>query len=505
MAVKQRIAVVPQRPNLDRQLKAIENLTFHAAYFGYWACGAPQARAGGDGGPRPRGPRGRARQQPLRRDGPAPDHRPGAHAPPAGPLPRRAHDRPRSPVAALPLGPIEELREAGTTILLTTHDMVEADRLCDTIAIVDHGTIVALDTPSGLRRLLPGAGGVEVVATGMADAEGALRLVRRGRGRRDRRRSPPGPDLRRRRRSRGDRRAVRDSGGGDARAAAPGGQPGGRLRAPHGEGSAVSLAPEPPRLAVRAATVRSFLAAVPARRLRHAAPRPWGFLAQSLIAPLFFLFIFGRVLPEIGAAGRLRGAAAARGARADARAHRAAGRALSLVIEFSFTKEIEDRLLAPIPRPGRREKIVFAAPRIVAGLVILPARRARPPGGLQLSDATWWTFAPCSSRAACRRGDRPRHGDRGAAEPDQRRLRRRADAAAVHGRDVLPVAVAGLAALVPGADALQPADLRERGDARVADGRSASRLGLDRARASRSPSACWAPSASGSSSGARKD
>ena len=32
---KQRIAVVPQRPNLDRQLKAIENLTFHAAYFGY--------------------------------------------------------------------------------------------------------------------------------------------------------------------------------------------------------------------------------------------------------------------------------------------------------------------------------------------------------------------------------------------------------------------------------------------------------------------------------------
>jgi ABC-2 type transport system ATP-binding protein len=69
---------------------------------------------------------------------------------------------------------IEELREAGTTILLTTHDMVEADRLCDNIAIVDHGTIVALDTPSGLRRLLPGAGGVEVVATGMADADGAL-------------------------------------------------------------------------------------------------------------------------------------------------------------------------------------------------------------------------------------------------------------------------------------------------------------------------------------------
>jgi ABC-2 type transport system ATP-binding protein len=52
--------------------------------------------------------------------------------------------------------------------------MVEADRRCDNIAIVDHGTIVALDTPSGLRRLLPGAGGVEVVATGLADADGVL-------------------------------------------------------------------------------------------------------------------------------------------------------------------------------------------------------------------------------------------------------------------------------------------------------------------------------------------
>jgi ABC-2 type transport system ATP-binding protein len=72
---------------------------------------------------------------------------------------------------------IEELRAAGTTILLTTHDMVEADRLCDHIAIVDHGTIVAMDTPTGLRRLLPGTGGVEVVLTGpegVADALGEL-------------------------------------------------------------------------------------------------------------------------------------------------------------------------------------------------------------------------------------------------------------------------------------------------------------------------------------------
>ena len=49
---------------------------------------------------------------------------------------------------------IRELRdEHGTTILLTTHDMVEAEVLCDRIAIIDGGKIVALDTPPGLKAL----------------------------------------------------------------------------------------------------------------------------------------------------------------------------------------------------------------------------------------------------------------------------------------------------------------------------------------------------------------
>jgi ABC-2 type transport system ATP-binding protein len=51
---------------------------------------------------------------------------------------------------------VNELRdENGTTILLTTHDMREAENLCDRIAIMDNGAIVALDTPDGLRELLP--------------------------------------------------------------------------------------------------------------------------------------------------------------------------------------------------------------------------------------------------------------------------------------------------------------------------------------------------------------
>jgi ABC-2 type transport system ATP-binding protein len=42
--------------------------------------------------------------------------------------------------------------EHNTTVFLTTHDMDEADRLCDRIAVIDNGKIVALDTPAGLKQ-----------------------------------------------------------------------------------------------------------------------------------------------------------------------------------------------------------------------------------------------------------------------------------------------------------------------------------------------------------------
>jgi ABC-2 type transport system ATP-binding protein len=174
VAVKQRIAVVPQRPNLDRQLKAIENLTFHAAYFGY---GRAERRKRALEVMKALGLEGREDEDVNNLSGGMAQRLLIARA-----LMHRPQvlflDEPTTgldPQSRLLLWDrIEEMREAGTTILLTTHDMVEADRLCDHIAIVDHGTIVALDTPSGLRRLLPGAGGVEVVATGLADADGAL-------------------------------------------------------------------------------------------------------------------------------------------------------------------------------------------------------------------------------------------------------------------------------------------------------------------------------------------
>jgi ABC-2 type transport system ATP-binding protein len=50
---------------------------------------------------------------------------------------------------------VRELRDAqGTTILLTTHDMIEAEALCDRIAIIDGGKIVALNTPGKLKTLV---------------------------------------------------------------------------------------------------------------------------------------------------------------------------------------------------------------------------------------------------------------------------------------------------------------------------------------------------------------
>jgi ABC-2 type transport system ATP-binding protein len=46
-------------------------------------------------------------------------------------------------------------RDSGVTILLTTHDMSEAENLCERIAIIDGGKIVALDTPAALKQLIP--------------------------------------------------------------------------------------------------------------------------------------------------------------------------------------------------------------------------------------------------------------------------------------------------------------------------------------------------------------
>jgi ABC-2 type transport system ATP-binding protein len=57
-------------------------------------------------------------------------------------------------------------RERNLTVLLTTHYMDEADKLCDRIAIVDHGQLKALDSPLKLKASVPGKNVLEVSFAG---------------------------------------------------------------------------------------------------------------------------------------------------------------------------------------------------------------------------------------------------------------------------------------------------------------------------------------------------
>lgn len=61
---------------------------------------------------------------------------------------------------------IENLRKGGKTIVLTTHYMEEAERLCDIVAIMDQGKIVAQDTPPNLIRTLGESEAIEFTASG---------------------------------------------------------------------------------------------------------------------------------------------------------------------------------------------------------------------------------------------------------------------------------------------------------------------------------------------------
>jgi ABC-2 type transport system ATP-binding protein len=62
------------------------------------------------------------------------------------------------------------------TVLITTHYMDEADKLCDRIAIVDHGTLVALDSPLTLKASIPGRNVLEVSFAGELPPDWESRL-----------------------------------------------------------------------------------------------------------------------------------------------------------------------------------------------------------------------------------------------------------------------------------------------------------------------------------------
>src|SRR3712207_2455113 len=76
------------------------------------------------------------------------------------------------PVGARELrGLVAELVRAGKTVLLTTHYMFEADSLCDRIAVIARGEIVAQGTPRDLKAIVADRTVVEIEAYGVGDAD----------------------------------------------------------------------------------------------------------------------------------------------------------------------------------------------------------------------------------------------------------------------------------------------------------------------------------------------
>jgi ABC-2 type transport system ATP-binding protein len=166
---KQLLGTVSQTNTLDRQLTVWENLYFHGRLFGIsgarsraiadelleqfqlskWAGASVYALSGG-----------MAQRLMVAR---AIFHRPAVlflDEPTAG----------LDPQGRLALWEIlGELNREGQTILLTTHYMEEADHLCDRVAIMDHGRILALDTPAALKRSV----GADTIVTVRAGGDGA--------------------------------------------------------------------------------------------------------------------------------------------------------------------------------------------------------------------------------------------------------------------------------------------------------------------------------------------
>lgn len=64
---------------------------------------------------------------------------------------------------------VRDLQNEHKTILLTTHYMFEADALCQRIAVINHGNIVAMDTPSELKKLVQDLSVIEVETFGVPD------------------------------------------------------------------------------------------------------------------------------------------------------------------------------------------------------------------------------------------------------------------------------------------------------------------------------------------------
>jgi len=163
------LAVVPQQSNLDRSLSIRDNLVFHAAYHGV---PTHDRGARADELLDQFGLLGRASDKPDFFSGGQSQRvmiaRALMHAPRVLFL-----DEPTTgldPAARLFVWDrLRELRDSEVTLILTTHDMDEAALLADRVGIMDHGHLLALDTPEALMRSLEGEGTLELAADRPAD------------------------------------------------------------------------------------------------------------------------------------------------------------------------------------------------------------------------------------------------------------------------------------------------------------------------------------------------
>jgi len=154
--VKYLIGVVPQLPNLDFSLTAREILIFHAAYFGI---GSKQRNERADALLEKFKLTERANQMVRGFSGGMMQRLSIARAMMHDPQvlfldePSAGLD-PQTRILLWEI--IREYHQAGRTVLLTTHNMEEADALCQRLAIIDHGHVIALDTPAQLKASTPG-------------------------------------------------------------------------------------------------------------------------------------------------------------------------------------------------------------------------------------------------------------------------------------------------------------------------------------------------------------
>ena len=419
---KQLSGIVSQQNTLDRQLTVWENLYFHGRLFGMgakqsrqvadelleqfqlakWAKASVYALSGG-----------MAQRLMVAR---AIFHRPSVlflDEPTAG-------LDPQSRLALWDL--LGELHRDGQTILLTTHYMEEADRLCERVAIMDHGKILALDTPAALKQSI-GADTVVTVKTTGDTGRLAELLAREVEGVTRTRHVDGGVELH----VQGSDRLVprivmaAERGGFDlvdlsvVRA-----QPGDGVHQPHRQGAeglmATSVTSEAPARRIGGGPTRSVaaaswtaLGALLLRDLVVLRKHLWEFVLRTIIQPFLLCFVFLYVFPKIGQGIGGHGPAA-QSAFATILVPGVVGIsvmfqgvqsiALAMAQEFGFTREIEDRVQAPCPiwLVAIAKVLSGAAQGVLSAIIVLPmASVVHAPGVHAHLTLHWWiivTFVP---------------------------------------------------------------------------------------------------------------